>query len=93
MTEFLSWESLGTFAGALFVTGLLTQAWKSLFNLGVTGTRASSALTGIALLVLVTVFTKGATPQNVILAVLNGLLVGFAANGAYDNLIRKEAGP
>ena len=93
MTEFLTWDTILTVGGLTIATGMFTQIAKKVGKLGTTGTRLASALIAAALLVLATWFTAERTLQNIVQAILNGVALGWLTNGAYDTLIRKEAGP
>ena len=97
MTEFfaelLTWKVLLTVGGATVATGIFTQIIKSVLKLQTRGTRVASAVIGAIILVLATFFAAEPTPSNLVLAVLNGIILGWLTNGAYDNLVRKEAGP
>ena len=91
MQEFMSWEFLGTFAGAALATGLLTQLCKGLLD------RIPTQLVSylLALLVLVgtsAVLHTAAGWQDFALIPLNALLVSFGANGAYSGIVRVAQG-
>lgn len=90
MTDFTSWQNLGTFGGLMAVTKLLTDAAKVIFSLGGKKTLAAAIGTGVVLAVITGVALGQRQWEELLLLALNGLLVGLAASGFHDSLKRGE---
>ena len=84
MSEFVTWQALGSYAGAVMMVTLITQFLKST-PLG----RCNAQLVayGIAVLLLLGAEAFGGqrvTVQGVTLCLINAVMVALAANGVYD---------
>mgnify|MGYP000344663868 CR=1 FL=1 len=90
MNEFFTWATLGTYAGCVLVTSLVTQFIKELGALKNIPTRIVSYV--VALLVLLAANAIAGTLDLPIagLCVVNAVVVSLAANGGYD-AIKKAA--
>lgn len=82
MSEFFTWSTLATYAGAVLATGIITQLLKSLFRK--VPTRALSYLVAVVILLLATQFTTGLTWEAAVLCLINALVVSLAAQGGYE---------
>ena len=84
MNSFLSWATLGTFAGATACTGLFTQLLTSIIKK--VPSQWLSFLIALVLLAVTPAATGGwMQPWTVwALVPLNALLVSLASNGAVD---------
>lgn len=86
MQEFFSWTMLGSYAGAVAATSLITQFFKEVGFIARIPTRIFSY--GVALLVLLgaTYFGGGWSWASAALCLFNAAIVSLAANGGYDTL-------
>ena len=85
MTEFFTWELLGTYAGAVLGVTLITQFTKDWIKIP---TQLFSYIVAVVILLLV-LFTNGnANIANIALCLVNGVVVSLAANGAYSAVTR-----
>ena len=83
MNEFVTWTSLGTYAGAVMIT-IITQFLKQtpLKNIN---TQLLAYIISVAILIGAEAFNGSAlTVQGVVLCLLNAVIVALAANGTYD---------
>ena len=87
MEEFLTWASLGTYAGAVMFTAMVTQLFKGVGFISRIPTRLFSYIVAVVVLVLATLFAAD-TPavQDFVLCFINGAIVSLAANGAFDGI-------
>lgn len=82
MNEFLTWEFLGTFAGAATATGFLTQFVKKFIPQ--VAPQLISYVIALFLLLAAAFFTGTLTVSSAVLTVMNAVAVSLAANGGYD---------
>lgn len=85
MDEFFTWATLGTYAGAVMFTTLITQLFKGVGFIAKIPTRIFSYLVAAVILVLAVLFT--ATEYSVaefVLCFVNAAVVSLAANGTFD---------
>ena len=92
MNEFLTWETLGTFAGCALATGVLTQFLKELFKK--LPTQWLSYIIAVVLLFAATAATGGfAQPWTVWAMIpLNAVIVSLSSNGAFEAVKRVRNG-
>ena len=91
ITDFLTWETLGTFAGAVVAVALLTQFLKDTFKK--LPTQWLSYMISVVLLALATAATQGvATWDTWALIPFNAAVVSLAANGGYAAIERLKDG-
>ena len=84
MNEFVTWTSLGTYAGAVMMVTLITQFLKQT-PLGKLNAQLLSYVIAVLILIGAEAFTGGTvTVQGVLLCLINAVMVALAANGAYD---------
>ena len=84
MNEFVTWTSLGTYAGAVMMVTLITQFLKQT-PLGKLNAQLLSYVIAVLTLIGAEAFTGGTvTVQGVLLCLINAVMVALAANGAYD---------
>lgn len=84
MNEFVTWEALGSYAGAVMMVTLITQLLK-----GTPLGRWNSQLVAYLMAAALLVGAEGAngrplTVQSTVLCLLNAVMVALAAGGAYD---------
>ncbi|MGI6151806.1 MAG: hypothetical protein ACOYIR_07635 [Christensenellales bacterium] len=84
MNEFFTWSSLGTYAGAVLVTTLITQFIKGIGFIGKIPTRIVSYV--IALIVLLGANAAAGTLDwaTAGLCAVNAIVVALASNGTHD---------
>lgn len=90
MNEFISWETLATFAGCATVTGIITQFTKNLFQK--LPTQWLSYIIAVVVMGLATAFTTGFSWPGIALLPINAFLVSMSSNGAYQAVLRVANG-
>lgn len=91
MNEFVTWQALGSYAGAVMTVTLITQFLKAT-PLG--KCNAQLLAYGVAVLLLIGAEAFGGaqmTVQGVVLCFVNAVPVALAANGVYDAAAPKTA--
>lgn len=84
MDEFFTWSILGTYAGAVFATTLITQLLKGVPLFEKLNARVFSYIVAVLLLFAAAAFTGGLSFSAAALTLVNGVVVALASNGAYD---------
>ena len=82
MNEFVSWETLGTFAGCAALVCILTQFTKGLFSK--LPTQWLSYIYAVVVMALATIFTTGFSWPTLALIPFNAVIVAMSANGAFS---------
>lgn len=85
MNEFFTWEYIATFAGAMALTGLVTQFIKGFIHIP---TQLLAYLVAVAVLYLGLFFTGGLTWPAAVLTLFNGILIATATSGTIDGTKR-----
>ncbi len=88
MMEFVSWDVLGTYAGALAMVALLTQFTKNLSFIQRLPTQLWSAVIAFGVLVLAKAFTGGLTHEAAAQCLFNAVIVSMGANGVHSAATR-----
>lgn len=88
--EYLDWNMLGSFAGAVFAVGLITQITKNIPLIDKLPTQLWSYALSLAVLLLAEAFTDGLTLSGAMIALFNAAMVSLSANGGYQALIRMK---
>lgn len=84
MSEFVTWEALGGYAGAVMMVTLITQFLKGT-PLGKRNSQLVAYVIAVVLLIGAEIFGgQPVTVQGVTLCLLNAVIVALAANGMYD---------
>lgn len=83
MSEFFTWDMLGTYAGCTAATGLITQYIKGVGVLARIPTQVVSYVLALVLMLLSAVFTYGITLDGIVLTAFNAVIVSLASNGGY----------
>lgn len=84
MNEFVTWTSLGTYAGAVMMVTIITQFLKQT-PLAKLNAQLLAYIVAVAILIGAEAFNGSAvTVQGVVLCLLNAVIVALAANGTYD---------
>lgn len=82
MNDFLTWETLATFAGASAATGLITQALKN--TCAKLPTQWLSYIIAVVIMIGATAATSwGAGWETWALIPINAIIVSMSANGAF----------
>lgn len=89
MEQLFTWEMVVTLAGCSAATAFITQGVKHFFtNLN---PRVVSSIIGMLLMVAATAFTTTSPSfAEFVMAVINGVIIGFASNGEYDTFSKRE---
>lgn len=82
--EFLSWDTLATYTGALSAVMIITQLTKGLGFLKKVPTQLWSYILSLCVMIPAYYFTGQLTASNAVIALFNGAIVALAANGGYD---------
>ncbi len=82
MNEFLTWDMLGTFAGCLGATVILTEFLKKIFPK--IHPQIVSYVIALVILVCVKVVAGAFAWNDILLQVMNAAVVSLAANGGFD---------
>lgn len=80
--NFITWEIIGSYVGAIAVTGIITQWLKPLIKQ--MQTQYTSFFIALILLNVSEYFLTGVTTSSVLLSIPNSIIVSIASNGAYD---------
>lgn len=86
--DFMNWDILTTYAGAVAAVGVITQLTKDLPAIKKIPTQMYSYMLAVIIMCAATVFTGNASAANFALVVINGAIVSLGANGGYAALKR-----
>lgn len=89
MNEFVTWEFVKSYSGAILTVTLLTQFVKGVGFIERIPTRFVSYVIAVLVMLLAQIFTGGFTLSSAALTLINAVIVSLAANGTYD-LCKKE---
>lgn len=89
--EFVSWELLGTYAGAMAMVGLLTQLTKNIKFISAIPTQLWSYILALVVMYCTHYFLGQLDLSNAILILFNSALVSLGANGGYEGIMRAFA--
>ncbi len=84
--QFVNWNMLATYAGALAMVMIITQFTKGLKLIEKVPTQVWSYVVALAILYPAYFFTGQLTIETAILILFNAVIVALAANGGYDAL-------
>ena len=84
MNDFLNWDILATYAGALAMVGILTQLTKNVSFIKKIPTQLWSYFLSLLVLFPATFFVYGLDVRSSILIFFNAAIVSLAANGGFD---------
>lgn len=87
LDTFFTWETLLTFGGCVAATLGFTQLLKGWWIFDKLPTRIFASIVALAILLTATAVSVGLTWDTGCLCVINAVVVGLAANGAYDGLV------
>ena len=86
--EFVSWELLGTYAGAMAMVGVITQLTKEIKFVAKIPTQLWSYILALVVMYAANLFMGSLTWSNAVLILFNSALVSLGANGGYEGLAR-----
>ena len=86
--EFVTWELLGTYAGAMAMVGVITQLTKNNKFISKIPTQLWSYILAIVVMLCADLFLEQLTLSKAILTIFNAALVSLGANGGYEGLVR-----
>lgn len=84
-SSFFTWAMLGTYAGCLAATLIVTQFTKPLWPQK-WKTQFLSYIVAVAILILANWFLGTLDAQSAVICVLNAIVIALAANGGYSNI-------
>ena len=82
MQEFFTWAMLGTYAGAVLATTLITQLIKEWLKS--IPTRIVSYVIALVVLLAAAAFNNALTLPDGVMCLFNAVIVSLAANGGFD---------
>lgn len=86
--EFVSWELLGTYAGAMAMVGVITQLTKDIKFIAKIPTQLWSYVLALVVMYAANLFQGSLTWSNAVLILFNSALISLGANGGYEGLAR-----
>ena len=89
MNEFVNWNTLGTYAGAVMMVALITQFVKQIKILEKVNSQIISYVIAVLILIGANAFADGnnlVNPETVILCFVNAITVALGSNGVYDGV-------
>lgn len=90
-TQFVSWEFLATFTGAVAGTVVVTQFTKNLAEKYLKlPTQVWSFVIALIIILLASFFTGTLNLSQAVLSVFNAVIISFAAKGGYDTFANKS---
>lgn len=84
--EFVTWEMLATYAGALAMVLIVTQFTKNLSFIAKIPTQVWSYIVALLVLYPANYFIGALTIETAVLILFNGIIVALAANGGFEAL-------
>ena len=84
--EFVTWEMLATYAGALTMVLIVTQFTKNLSFIAKIPTQVWSYIVALLVLYPANYFIGALTIETAVLILFNGIIVALAANGGFEAL-------
>ena len=86
--EFVTWELLGTYAGAMAMVGVITQLTKNIKFISAIPTQLWSYILSLVVMYAANFFLGQLTISNAILILFNAGLVSLGANGGYEGITK-----
>ena len=86
--EFVSWEILGTYAGAMAMVGVITQLTKNIKFISAIPTQLWSYILSLVVMYCAGYFLGQLDLSNAVLIIFNAALVSLGANGGYEGIVR-----
>lgn len=88
MTEFFTWATLATSAGAVLLTGMITGGLKDFGFIKKIPTQIFSYVIALVVLLAANYFTGGLGVETAGICFVNAVVVAFASNGGYEAVTR-----
>lgn len=85
--NFVTWEIIASFGGAVGMTALITQAVKESRYLAEISTRLVSFCIALVLLAMATYFTSCLTIDSIAILPFNALIVSTSSNGVFEGVV------
>lgn len=85
--NFVTWEIIASFGGAVGMTALITQAVKESKYLAEISTRLVSFCIALVLLTMATYFTSCLTIDSIAILPFNALIVSTSSNGVFEGVV------
>ena len=85
--NFVTWEIIASFGGAVGMTALVTQSIKDVKWFANIPTRLVSFVVALFIIALATYFTSCLTIDVIAILPFNALIVSLASNGAFEGLV------
>ncbi len=82
--EFVTWGILGTYAGAVSITAIITQFLKRLSFMKKVDSQLLSYVIALIILEASTIFMRGFSWDVAAIGLVNAFVVALASNGVYD---------
>ena len=92
MENLFTWDTLGTYAGAVAAVSVVTQLIKGVPGIAKIPTQIVSYVIALAVMLCATGFTVGLTANAAVLTVFNAAVVSLAANGVYTAAVKMTGG-
>lgn len=86
--EFVTWEMLGTYAGAMAMVGVITQLTKNIKFISNIPTQLWSYILALVSMYAANFFLGQLTLSNAVLILFNAALVSLGANGGYEGVTK-----
>lgn len=86
--EFVTWELLGTYAGAMAMVGVVTQLTKHIKFISAIPTQLWSYIIALVVMYAANFFLGQLTASNAVLILFNAGIVSLGANGGYEGISR-----
>ena len=87
----ITWGILGTYAGAVSITAIITQFLKKLPGIKKLDTQLLSYIVALVILEASTIFSGGFHWEVAALCLVNAIVVALASNGTYDVIGGKKS--
>ena len=84
MNDFVTWAGLGSYAGAVTITTIVTQFLKKIPGVSKMNSQLLAFIVAVLILEASAVFSGGWQFETGVLSLVNGVVVALAANGTYD---------
>lgn len=84
MNEFVTWQSLGSYAGAVMMVTLITQFLKQLPLVGRLHPQLTAYAAALLLMLAAEWFGGSFSLSSALLTAVNAVMVALAAGGTYD---------
>lgn len=82
--DFVTWNSIMSYAGAVTLTTIMTQFFKQIPGINKMNSQLLAFIIAVLLLETATVFSGGWAFETAVLSLVNGVVVALASNGTYD---------